>query len=348
MQYIEIEYNQKLKPLETVLSRVKQPGDFFVCGAIEMPMPRVDIDGVGTLSFPVPEAQIATIIKRAERAPYGKGEATIVDTSVRKVWQVSIGHVKIAGKSWNVNFENILSKVKTGLGCDDANVTAKLYKLLVYDRGGFFLAHRDTEKTEGMFGTLVLTLPSTYRGGALRIRHAGREVTLDTEATDPSELSYAAFYADCQHEVLPVRHGNRVCLIYNLIHKRSKGRGRILKAPEYEHPITEAAAILDRFLKAPDAPPKIARLLDHQYSPAGLSFSALKGSDAAKARVLVQAAASAHCSAYLGIVHIGESGAAEPDDDYFYRSRRNRYGYDADGDDEEADEDASFDAGSLG
>jgi hypothetical protein len=344
LQYIEIEYNQRLKPLETVLSGVRQPGDFFVCGAMELPMPRVEIEGAGTLSFPVPDPQIAAIVKRAERAPYGKGESTIVDASVRKVWQISAGHVRIGGKSWNVNFENILSKVKTGLGCNDAIVTAELYKLLVYDRGGFFLAHRDTEKAAGMFATLVLTLPSRYRGGALRIRHAGREVTLDTKATDPSELSYAAFYADCEHEVLPVRQGNRVCLIYNLIHKRSKGRRGILKAPEYEHPITEAAAILDRFLKAPDAPPKIAWLLDHQYSPAGLSFSALKGSDAAKARVLVQAAVRAQCTAYLGIVHIGESGAAEPDDDYFYSSRRNRYGYDEDGDDDEADEDASFGA----
>lgn len=347
MQYIEIEYNQKLKPLETVLSGVRQPGDFLVCGAIEMPMPRVDVEGAGTLSFPVPDAQIAAIVRRADRAPYGKGEATIVDTSVRKVWQISAGHVKIGGKSWNASFENILSKVKTGLGCDDAIVTAELYKLLVYDRGGFFLAHRDTEKAAGMFATLVLTLPSRYRGGALRIRHAGREVTLDTKATDPSELSYAAFYADCEHEVLPVRQGNRVCLIYNLIHKRSKGRRGILKAPEYEHPITEAAAILGRFLKAPDAPPKIAWLLDHQYSPAGLSFSALKGSDAAKARVLVQAAARTQCTAYLGVVHIGESGAAEPEDDYFYRSRRNRYEYDEDGGDEEADEDAGFGAATV-
>ena len=177
--------------------------------------------------------QIAAVIRRAERAPYGKGEATVVDTSVRKVWQISAGHVRIGGKSWNANLENILSKVKTGLGCDDAIVTAELYKLLVYDRGGFFLAHQNSEKAHGMFGTLVLTLPSTYRGGALRVRHAGREVTLDTKATDPSELSFAAFYADCQHEVLPVRHGNRVCLIYNLIHKRSKGRSRILKPPRF-------------------------------------------------------------------------------------------------------------------
>jgi hypothetical protein len=345
VQHIEIAYNQDLKPLEAVLSGVKQPGDFFVCGAMEMPMPRVEVEGAGTLSFPVPDAQIAAIVRRAERAPYGKGEDTIVDTSVRKVWQIAPGKVKISGKSWPANLETILSKVRAGLGCDDASVTAELYKLLVYDRGGFFLAHRDTEKTAGMFGTLVVTLPSTYRGGALRIRHAGREVTLETNAADPSEVSYVAFYADCEHEALPVRKGHRVCLVYNLIQKRSKGRHKILKAPAYEPQITEAAGILDRFLKASGTPAKIAWLLDHRYSPAGLSLSALKGADAAKARVLLQAAARAQCAAHLAIVHIGESGAAEPDyDPDYYRSRRNRYLY-QDGEEEEEesdDEDASF------
>src|SRR5262249_24113050 len=146
--------------------------------------------------------------------------------------------------------------------------------------------------------TLIVTLPSAFRGGALRICHAGRNVTLDTKAADPSELSYVAFYADCEHEALPVQEGNRVCLVYNLIQKHSKGRHRILKAPEYESRITEAAALLDRFLNAPGAPQKIAWLLDHEYSPAGLSFSALKGADAAKARVLMQAAARAQCTAH--------------------------------------------------
>lgn len=66
MQHIEVEYNEKLGPLEAVLSRVKQPGDFFVCGTVEMPMPRVDVVGAGTLSFPVPNAQIAAIVRRAK------------------------------------------------------------------------------------------------------------------------------------------------------------------------------------------------------------------------------------------------------------------------------------------
>ena len=78
MKFIEVEYNQDLKPLETVLSAVKRPGNFFVSGAMELPMPKVEVEGAGTLSLPVPDSQIAALIRQAERAPYGRGEETIV------------------------------------------------------------------------------------------------------------------------------------------------------------------------------------------------------------------------------------------------------------------------------
>ena len=61
--------------------------DFFVSGAIEMPMPKVEVEGAGTLSLPVPDSQPATLMRQAERAPYGQGK-TFVDTAVRKVWQI--------------------------------------------------------------------------------------------------------------------------------------------------------------------------------------------------------------------------------------------------------------------
>ena len=348
MKYIEVEYNRELKSLEAILSGVKHPGDFFVAGVVEIPMPRVAVEGVGTLSFPIPRPQIEALVQHAIRAPYGRGEETIVDTSVRNVWQIAPGAVKIGGKSWAASFENILSKVTAGLGYHGAAVSAELYKLLVYDRGGFFLAHRDTEKAAGMFGTLVVTLPSFHHGGALRLRHGDREVTVKTDATDPSEISFAAFYADCEHEALPVLEGNRVCLVYNLMQERTKSGHRILKAPNYESQIAEAAAILEGYCNSPNAPAKIAWLLDHQYSPAGLSFSSLKGADAAKSRVLVRAAAQARCAAHLGVVHIGETGGAELDDDHSY-SRGNRYRgrYRHDEEEESEDEGVSFTAVSV-
>jgi hypothetical protein len=37
---------------------------------------------------------------------------------------------------------------------------------------------------------------------------------LDLSKADVSELAFAAFYADCEHEIRPVTHGARVCLTY--------------------------------------------------------------------------------------------------------------------------------------
>ncbi len=62
-----------------------------------------------------------------------------------------------------------------------------------------------------MFGTLVVQLPSTCRGGSLVVRHNGQQRVFGPEqlgGTD-SSLSYVAFYADCEHEVKPVTQGYR-------------------------------------------------------------------------------------------------------------------------------------------
>jgi hypothetical protein len=337
---IRVEYNQDLKPLEELLEGVERAGDFFVSGTVEIPMPKVEIEGMGVLSFPVPQSQIAELIALATRAPYGRGEETILDESVRKVWQLPPDKVRLGGKSWAVSFENILKQVISGLGCEGMAVSAELYKLLVYDTGGFFLAHRDTEKAGGMFGTLVIVLPSAHRGGELVLRHAGREVTVNMSSAEVSEASFAAFYADCEHEVRAITEGNRVCLVYNLIQQRgAKGTGQSLHAPDYEKQIAAAAELLEKNLSEAGAAAKIAWLLEHQYSPDGLSFSGLKSADAARVKVIAQAAERAGCAAHLGIVHIEESGSAQ---EIYNDHPRRRWGRYRD-DDEEETKDASGD-----
>lgn len=229
---------------------------------------------------------------------------------MRNVWQIAPGDLKISGKSWATSFDGILGRVKTGLGCQDTAISATLYNLLVYGRGGFFLAHRDTEKIAGMFGTLVVTLPSLYRGGALRVRHGGREVTLETNASDPSEISFTAFYADCEHEALPVMEGHRVCLVYNLVQEQRKARQRLLKAPSHGHPIEARRPSSIRIGRSRAAQRKSRG--SSNTSTARPAFpSALKGADAAQCQALAQAANRAKCAAHLGIVHIEETGGVD-------------------------------------
>ena len=303
-------YSHSLAPLESLLAGVKRPGGFCVHGALALPMPMIQVDGVGLLSFPLAQAQIAALTAAAERAPYGRGEQTVLDMSVRRVWQIDAARVRISGKSWAQSLGRILADTGRGLGCEGAAIQAELYKLLVYEPGGFFLAHRDSEKAPGMFGTLLLQLPSPHAGGELRIRHGSRETRIDLSATDCSEFGFAAFYADCEHEVRPVESGHRVCLVFNLL-RAAASDSPPASAPSHDAEVTQAARLIGAAFSAEDAPRKLVWLLAYQYSQAELGFAALKGADAAVAGVLCRAADAAACRAYLGIVHIEESGPAE-------------------------------------
>ncbi|MEM9157157.1 MAG: hypothetical protein AAGB13_19320 [Cyanobacteria bacterium P01_F01_bin.33] len=95
----------------------------------------------------------------AERAPFGRCDVTVVDTDVRRTWQLASDQVQIGGNHWQQTLDHILGKVANGLGMTDS-IEAEFYKLLIYDEGGFFVTHRGTEKVDGMFATLVIVLPS--------------------------------------------------------------------------------------------------------------------------------------------------------------------------------------------
>ena len=136
------------------------------------------------------------------------GQTILHEPERRRTWQIGADRVRMEGKHWPRTIEAILARVAHGLGVGEP-IEAALYKLLVYDEGSFFVSHRDTEKVPGMFATLVVALPSTSAGGELVVRHKGREVRLDLRCEDPSEAAFAAFYADCVHEVLPVTAGCR-------------------------------------------------------------------------------------------------------------------------------------------
>lgn len=312
--------NQLTQHLATLLTLVERPGDFHATGTIDMHPPRIEVEDVGTLSLPLLPSQAEAIIARAEQAPYGRGTETLVDTGVRRTWQIDGERVRISGRAWARDLETILDQTKLGLGVG-GSVSAELYKLLIYDTGSFFISHRDSEKAPGMFATLVVVLPSEHRGGELLIRHRGREVRLDLRRDEPSEVAFAAFYADCLHEVLPVVSGYRLALIYNLIRT---GTDPVPGPPEHDREHLWAVKLLQAWGEAPvaaatdaaDEPTeltltKLIYPLEHAYTPAEIGFDRLKGADAAAASLLVGAAREADCDLYLALVSIEESGWAE-------------------------------------
>jgi hypothetical protein len=236
--------------LSSLLSTVLRPGDFFVSGTVEHAAPRLEVDRVGVVALPLLPMQAEQLVAVAERAPYGRGAQTVIDTEVRRTWQISANRVRIGGKRWTGTLDAILARVGDGLGVNEP-IAADLYKLLVYDQGSFFVNHRETEKAPGMFATLVVVLPSISAGGDLVVRHNGREARLDLRCEDPSEAAFAAFYADCVHEVLPVTAGCRLTLVYSLLRR---GKGPVPKPPSYADEQARAAALFQSWGAAKRSP----------------------------------------------------------------------------------------------
>ena len=307
MTNFDIGYAVDWQPLERLLESVNRPGDFCVHGRLIVPMPRLEVDGVGLLSFPVPESQVRALIEVAERAPYGKGEETILDTSVRDCRQIDGARIRLGGAGWAETFRGLLQAAAEGLGCPRERLDAQLYKLLIYETGGFFSTHRDTEKADGMVATLSVSLPVSGTGGELVVRHRDREVSIDMSTAEPSELAYAAFYADCAHETRPLTEGFRLSLVFNL--NLLPGDSEAYRhAPDYTDSVVPIADELAAW--GSDGPEKLVWVLEHDYSEAGLSFDALKNADAAVGRVLKRAADRADCALYAAIIHISEEGTA--------------------------------------
>ncbi|WP_194924822.1 2OG-Fe(II) oxygenase [Catenulispora pinisilvae] len=321
--------------LAAVLSREFGEPPFAVVEQADPTLLDVEVDGVGRLKYPVTAAQARKLCALGAPARYGRGEQTLTDASVRDTWEVPRAAVHL---SWSPRFDKVLDGMREELGLPvSATLRAELHSLLVYGPGQFFLPHQDSEKHDAMVGTLAVTLPSRHSGGELVITQGGRSQTCSGSA---SRLALCAFYADCRHEVRPVKSGYRIAVTFNLL--LDGGAPRASGADL----VNEAARLLDGHFATRSsahswgkaaAHKRLVYLLDHEYTERGLNWNRLKGGDADRAALLRTAAEQAGCRIMLAVTKIQETWDVEPEgSDY--------EGWDDEDEDWEDGEDADGDA----
>ena len=130
--------------LAELLSTVRRPGDFYVSGTIELLAPRLHVEGVGQIALPLLPMQATQLVAVAERAPYGRGAQTVLDTEVRRTWQIAADQVKIGGKHWAGTLETILAKVAEGLGITEPIVERRPHSYWRQTRMRMLLEERAT------------------------------------------------------------------------------------------------------------------------------------------------------------------------------------------------------------
>ena len=143
------------------------------------------------MPLPLSPRDARDITKLCHQAPFGKGSETVVDTSVRNTRELNTDQFQIRNPAWKSHFDRLLAKVIEQLWVmgGTTHVRAEPYKLLLYEEGAFFKKHRDSEKANGMFATLVIALPSMHEGGNLEVAFGDSKKTFSTEKN--SEFGYS-------------------------------------------------------------------------------------------------------------------------------------------------------------
>lgn len=243
--------------------------------------PAVRVEGIGRLGFPLCEDQAARLIKAGIVAPYGKGiGVTVVDTEVRKAWKIEGSKVNVSGKTWNNDLARLVTRACEALGVNAAalQVQAHLHDLLLYEAGGHFKPHRDTEKEPGMFGTLIVQLPAEHTGAVFEVQHNGITKRFEHAKDSADECYFTAFYGDCEHTVRPVESGHRLVLVYNLV-RTAAGLAPSLSLQETMERRAALQAAAKSWAEDWDGPEKLACVLDHLYTEQSFGYDMLKGSD---------------------------------------------------------------------
>ncbi|XPS78731.1 hypothetical protein M3J09_010735 [Ascochyta lentis] len=281
---VEINSKETFKAqLQECLDEVESEGTYSVFRCHEWYInPGLDIKDLGIVGLPLSTRDAVAIAGKCRKAPFGKGDETVVDEAVRRTWELDATEFGCSNPGWQAYLETLAQEAIQDLGVQ-VSAHAQPYKLLLYEEGAHFKAHRDTEKTSGMFGTLVVCLPSLHSGGSVHLSHGNKQREMDTASASAFGLQTLAWYSDVQHEIRPVEKGFRLVLTYNLVQDQSMPM-QTAAALDASH--DRFTTLLQTWNKDYNYLSYLVYPLEHQYSEVSLSMRNLKGQDAARGRYL--------------------------------------------------------------
>ncbi|GKT92537.1 2OG-Fe oxygenase family protein [Colletotrichum tofieldiae] len=122
----------------------RRGGHFASFRPLKSDDPEPFVHDFGLIILPLQEPQA--------RKTTGKGSETIVDTTVRKTWELDPKHFELRSPCWVADLQKICAAVASDMGIKSPT----------------------TAGCPGTFGTLVVCLPSAHMGGGVVVKHAGQ------------------------------------------------------------------------------------------------------------------------------------------------------------------------------
>jgi hypothetical protein len=215
-------YEPKLQRVARALENLRRVGAPVATGSSERyPPPGLAFksDAEGELHFPVGKHDAEKIKTRAT-------------TSQQSQWDVAGDLVELCNPRWHAFVTECFEAKRESLGVSvAATIELSLNKMVLLEAGARLQVRQDEEKRrDGVFGSLVVTLPGAFKGGSLVFQSPSPDPAQQGESQAKEktptwrpatrktayDLTYAAFYDHCACEIKPITSGSIVYLVYDL------------------------------------------------------------------------------------------------------------------------------------
>jgi hypothetical protein len=193
------------------------------------------------LSSETDHKTVEKLVAGTQPASFGYQGQDVIDESYRKASKLDTSAFSTNFCPYEVGIIDVIGQaLLPKVPSSSQGIHAELYKLnvrcsslfsthLLTDEyqiyqgpSGMFKPHVDTPRSDLQIGSLVVCLPCAYEGGQLVVRHQGHSTIFDWSGS-ATDVQWAAFYSDCEHEVLEMTSGHRITLTYNLFVRHGLG-----------------------------------------------------------------------------------------------------------------------------
>ncbi|TKA54697.1 hypothetical protein B0A49_12854 [Cryomyces minteri] len=259
------------------LDKVEAVGSFVSSGVEPNPVqPGLYIEGIGIVGLPLGERGAKAIIQASHQAPFGKGNETLVDVTVRKTRELNADQFQLRNPAWPKFLQTILGNIAEALGVHVSGLRAELYKLLFYEE---VATSRLRQEQFGM----------KYMARFADVMHQIKPVT--------------AVYRF-------VRTYNLVRVSPGVGYSLATLDDLSLKLKDVLRSWHRSAVHTDY------APRKLIYILEHEYSDASLQYDQLKGKDQLCANHLKNVGAEMGFDVFLASLEREVTGGFEEDSPY--------------------------------
>src|SRR5262245_39295529 len=119
--------------LAEAVGQATRSSRFCVAGCLPAIDPGIDVNGLGIIKLPLKPAARKKLVALCRVAPYGKGTETLVNTKVRKTFELDPKKFRLSPE-WSSAVAGATQRAARQLGLPAERVEARLYKLLVYEK----------------------------------------------------------------------------------------------------------------------------------------------------------------------------------------------------------------------